>query len=98
MLETIDRSSLWQAQTPQMFRYRMLRDALAAAQRRGLSITDEASAIEASGHCPRLVVGGARNFKVTTADDLAMMDALLRAELIALPTSPLKGEDLQSLR
>ena len=98
VLETIDRSSLWQAQTPQMFRYRMLRDALAAAQRRGLSITDEASAIEASGHCPRLVVGGARNFKVTTADDLAMMDALLRAELIALPTSPLKGEDFQSLR
>ncbi len=80
VVETVDRSSLWQAQTPQMFRYRKLRDALAAAQSRGLAITDESSALEAAGHRPRLILGSARNFKVTTADDLAMMDALLRTD------------------
>lgn len=77
--ETVERSSLWQAQTPQMFRYRVLCDALAAAHGRGLALTDEAGAIEAAGGMPRLVTGSARNFKVTTADDLAMMDALLGA-------------------
>ena len=79
VVETIDRASLWQAQTPQMFRYRLLSNALAAAQRQALAITDEASAIEAAGHRPRLIAGDARNFKVTTAEDFAMMDALLRA-------------------
>ncbi len=89
VVETVARSSLWQAQTPQMFGYRLLRDALADAQRKGLAITDEASAIEAAGYRPRLVMGAARNFKVTTADDLAMMDALLRAPLRASLPAPL---------
>lgn len=77
---TVERSSLWQAQTPQMFRYRMLCDALATAQQSGLAVTDEAGAIEAAGGRPRLVTGSVRNFKVTTADDLAMMAALLGAQ------------------
>lgn len=78
---TIDRASLWLAQTPQMFRYRLLVDALDAAEREGHVVTDEASAIELAGLRPRLVVGSPRNFKVTTPHDLALMDALL-----ALPT------------
>ena len=80
VVETVDRAALWQAQTPQMFRYAMLRDALAAAHRAERVVTDESSAIEAAGHKPRLVPGAARNFKVTTADDLHLMDLLLRAE------------------
>jgi 2-C-methyl-D-erythritol 4-phosphate cytidylyltransferase len=76
--ETVDRRGLWRAQTPQMFRYRPLRDALAAAHANGLTITDEASAIEATGQRALLVQGSPRNFKVTTADDLDMMDLLLR--------------------
>jgi 2-C-methyl-D-erythritol 4-phosphate cytidylyltransferase len=75
---TVDRSGLWRAQTPQMFRYRLLRDALVHAAANGTTVTDEASAIEAAGHRVRLVPGSALNFKVTTPDDLAMMDALLR--------------------
>ncbi len=74
---TVDRSGLWRAQTPQMFRYRILRDALAAAREAGFTVTDEASAIEAAGRPARLVPGTATNFKVTTADDLAMMDLLV---------------------
>lgn len=74
---TLDRDGVWLAQTPQMFRYGMLADALAAADARGFRVTDEASAIEAAGHSPRLVLGSSRNFKVTTSDDLAMMRAML---------------------
>lgn len=72
---TVDRAGLWLAQTPQMFRLGMLRDALRACP----DATDEAAAIEAAGHRPRLVVGHRDNFKVTDAGDLAAMAAVLGA-------------------
>src|SRR5690554_5591828 len=72
---TIDRTRLWLAQTPQMFRLGMLRDALRACP----EATDEAAAIEAAGHRPRLVPGHRDNFKVTTPGDLAAMAAVLGA-------------------
>ena len=76
--ETVDRRGLWRAQTPQMFRYRLLVEAMAAAAASGTPTTDESSAMEAAGHRVLLVPGSPRNFKVTTADDVAMMDLLLR--------------------
>jgi 2-C-methyl-D-erythritol 4-phosphate cytidylyltransferase len=72
---TIDRAKKWQAQTPQMFRIGLLREALAHA---GASVTDEASAIEALGHAPRLVVGALENFKVTYPADFELAARLLR--------------------
>ena len=76
--ETLERAGLWQAQTPQMFRFGVLRKALRSALTAGFTVTDEASALEAAGHAPRLVTGSPRNFKVTYADDLALADLLLR--------------------
>ncbi len=81
VFETVDRRGLWRAQTPQMFRHRLLGDAIGAAHARGIALTDESSAIEAAGHRALLVPGSPRNFKVTTADDLAMMDLLLRSSV-----------------
>jgi 2-C-methyl-D-erythritol 4-phosphate cytidylyltransferase len=72
---TIARQDKWQAQTPQMFRLGMLRQALEAA---GDEITDESGAIEAMGLKPRLVEAGAQNFKVTYPEDFAMAEAVLR--------------------
>jgi 2-C-methyl-D-erythritol 4-phosphate cytidylyltransferase len=72
---TIDRRAKWQAQTPQMFRVGMLSDALARA---GAGVTDEASAIEALGHAPRLVPGSLENFKITWPADFALAERLLR--------------------
>jgi 2-C-methyl-D-erythritol 4-phosphate cytidylyltransferase len=72
---TIPREQLWAAQTPQMFRFGLLRDALVAFS----AATDEAAAIEAAGHRPRLVEGHRANFKVTTVGDLAAMAAVLAA-------------------
>jgi 2-C-methyl-D-erythritol 4-phosphate cytidylyltransferase/2-C-methyl-D-erythritol 2,4-cyclodiphosphate synthase len=71
VLATVAREDLWQAQTPQVFRYGPLRQALA----QHAHVTDEASAIEAAGQTPRLVPGSRSNFKVTTMDDLRSMQA-----------------------
>jgi 2-C-methyl-D-erythritol 4-phosphate cytidylyltransferase len=72
---TINRGDKWQAQTPQMFRLGMLRQALEAADEK---VTDESSAIEAMGLKPLLVEAGGQNFKVTYPEDFAMAEAVLR--------------------
>jgi 2-C-methyl-D-erythritol 4-phosphate cytidylyltransferase len=75
VVQTIPRARLWLAQTPQMFRYGLLCQALTSAAQDG--ITDEAQAVEAIGSKPRLVRGDARNFKVTYAQDFALAELLL---------------------
>jgi len=78
---TVDRAAKWSAQTPQMFRLGLLRPALAMAlgdPHTASAITDEASAIEALGHAPRLVVGSYENFKLTWPGDFALAERLLR--------------------
>lgn len=67
---TIDRSTVWQAYTPQMFRLGALHRALADSLVADVAITDEASAIEWSGQAPRLVEGRNDNIKVTRPEDL----------------------------
>ena len=72
---TVDRADKWAAQTPQMFRIGLLRPALAQA---GAAVTDEASAVEALGHQPKLVLGAFENFKLTWPGDFALAERLLR--------------------
>ena len=72
---TADRSQLWLAQTPQMFRAGVLAQALHAGDRN--SITDEASAIEQLGLKPRLVPGSRDNIKLTYPEDMGIAQALL---------------------
>ncbi|MGE6319538.1 2-C-methyl-D-erythritol 4-phosphate cytidylyltransferase [Pseudomonas oryzihabitans] len=74
--ETVDRSQVWLAYTPQMFRFGALRDALSAGLAAGAAITDEASAMEWAGHAPRLVEGRADNIKVTTPEDLQRLQSV----------------------
>ncbi|WJN58353.1 2-C-methyl-D-erythritol 4-phosphate cytidylyltransferase [Pseudomonas sp. SO81] len=68
--ETVDRSLIWQAYTPQMFRFAALHRALADALVAGVAITDEASALEWAGQAPKLVEGRADNLKITRPEDL----------------------------
>jgi 2-C-methyl-D-erythritol 4-phosphate cytidylyltransferase len=70
---TVPRESLWQAQTPQMFRHGMLSKALASAP----SVTDEASAVETLGLKPKLVASDATNLKVTYPLDLQLAEWIL---------------------
>jgi len=73
---TLPRGGMWLAQTPQMFRLGVLRQAL---ERAGDAVTDEASAIEALGLRPLLVAGSAQNIKVTWPEDFALAQAVLRS-------------------
>jgi 2-C-methyl-D-erythritol 4-phosphate cytidylyltransferase len=75
VLSTEDRTQLWLAQTPQMFRAGLLVQAL---QRARGEVTDESSAIEQLGLRPRLVAGSRENIKVTWPEDLAMAESILR--------------------
>ena len=76
---TVDRAGLWRALTPQMFRYKLLSDALDIALASGRLPTDEAKALEWTGEHPVLVQGSAANIKITSADDLVLAAALLNA-------------------
>lgn len=78
IIETVARDGLWRAQTPQMFRYRLLTDALRAAAERGVAITDESMALELAGLRPVVVEGSERNIKVTRAEDLELVRLYLR--------------------
>lgn len=70
--DTVDRSVIWRALTPQMFRLRILRNALITALSSGYAITDEASAVEHQGGQPCVVEGCSDNIKITRPEDLAL--------------------------
>jgi 2-C-methyl-D-erythritol 4-phosphate cytidylyltransferase len=82
VLKTILRDGLWQAQTPQMFRYATLKKALENFDQtvNNSNPTDEAEAVEALGLSPKLVQGELRNLKITYPQDLALLEALFSAE------------------
>ncbi|WXL27208.1 2-C-methyl-D-erythritol 4-phosphate cytidylyltransferase [Ectopseudomonas mendocina] len=73
---TVDRSTIWQAFTPQMFRVGELQRAMAEALIAGVAVTDEASAVEWSGKSPRLIEGRSDNIKVTRPEDLLTLNRL----------------------
>lgn len=74
---TLDRSQIWRAFTPQMFRYRLLMDALERALRHADAPSDEAGAMERAGHAVRLVEGRGDNIKITRPDDIVLAEAIL---------------------
>ncbi len=76
--ETLERGSIWLTQTPQAFRRPLLLEAHARAAARGLRATDDAALVEAMGGAVRVVEGETTNLKITTAEDLAIAEALLR--------------------
>jgi len=71
---TVDRSAMWRAQTPQLFRVDLLMQALRECGVQGVEITDEASAMERAGYKPRLVRGRDCNIKVTYPEDLRLAE------------------------
>ncbi len=71
IVDTLDRSHIWRALTPQMFRYGLLKTALEEAEGNS-AITDEASALELKGLKPKIVEGRPDNIKITRPEDLAL--------------------------
>ena len=78
--KTVDRTGLWQAQTPQAVQRELLQQAFAAAARQQFVGTDEASLLEAAGIPVRMVEGAERNLKITHPEDLQVAAALLQEE------------------
>ena len=76
---TVDRSSMYAAQTPQLFAVADLIAAIESAQSKGAPLTDESSALEFMGKAVLLVTGSPLNFKLTTPSDLLLMQSLLQA-------------------
>ena len=74
------RDNLWLPQTPQMFRYGLLRTALQTCRNAGVDATDEAAAIEYMGYAPAVVAGSNDNLKITSAEDLELADIILQAQ------------------
>jgi 2-C-methyl-D-erythritol 4-phosphate cytidylyltransferase len=77
--ETPERGWLWAAQTPQVFRPGLLRDAHLRALQDGFRSTDDSALVERLGHPVRLVPGSPENLKITTPADLAQADRILEA-------------------
>ena len=80
IVATMPRDDMWQASTPQAFRYGQLREVLERSVAQGDFVTDEAAAMERAGYTPRLVRGGADNIKITYPDDLRMAGVILQAQ------------------
>jgi 2-C-methyl-D-erythritol 4-phosphate cytidylyltransferase len=79
IVETPERSGLWAAQTPQVFRRDWLEAATAAAARAGRRATDDSALVEAAGHPVAMVEAGFPNPKITKPEDLAFARVLLEA-------------------
>ena len=76
--KTLDRTNLWKALTPQMFRISILKRALDFCLENKIEVTDEASAVEAIGQEVKLVEGRSDNIKITQLDDLKLAEAILK--------------------
>lgn len=76
--KTVDREKLWAVQTPQSFKRDLLEKAFAAVKKKGITVTDEAQAVELVSNDVRLVPSAVSNIKITTADDLVLAAALLK--------------------
>jgi len=81
--ETVSRKKLWAAQTPQLFRFGVLYDAMKKALAQDVCITDESSAIEFSGEHPLVIRGDPRNIKITRPEDLEIAEHYLENQKCA---------------
>ncbi|GBC60081.1 2-C-methyl-D-erythritol 4-phosphate cytidylyltra nsferase [Desulfonema ishimotonii] len=79
--QTLDRKTVWLAQTPQTFRYDLILTAHESARRGGYSGTDDASLAERMGVAVRVIPGSRLNIKLTTPEDLVLAEAVIGARL-----------------
>ncbi|MDX9785983.1 MAG: 2-C-methyl-D-erythritol 4-phosphate cytidylyltransferase [Desulfobacterales bacterium] len=78
IIRTVDRANVWLAQTPQVFRYDLIRHAHEQALASGILGTDDAVLLEKTGHRIKMILGSRNNIKITTPEDLLLAEALLQ--------------------
>jgi len=77
ILDTPNRKTLWQVQTPQAFKYEILKRAYDKAYEENFTGTDDASLVENLGYKVKMIMGNYENIKITTKEDLRFADSLL---------------------
>ena len=77
---TLERGAVWLAQTPQAFRYSLIREAHERARQEGFAGTDDASLVERLGRDVKVISGSSRNIKITTPEDLILATAIFDSE------------------
>lgn len=82
VIETVDRQEFWNALTPQMFRYGLLKEAIETVVASGDQVTDEAAAMESAGHRPIMVAGNKDNIKITHESDLLLAAQILELQAL----------------
>lgn len=75
---TVEREGLWLIQTPQTFKYHIIKDAYLKAYREGFRGTDDASLVERMGHPVKIILGSVENIKITTSEDLELAECIWR--------------------
>lgn len=88
IMETVDRTPLWTVQTPQVFRAEWIKRAHERAATRETPGTDDCQLLEWMGRTVKLVAGNVENIKITTPEDLAVAEALVRGDLVKLAEVP----------
>jgi len=78
IMETLDRASIWLVQTPQAFHYSVIKQAYERAQRIKYKATDDSKLVERMGISVKMVMGSYENIKITTKEDLAIAEAMLK--------------------
>ncbi|MCB1672158.1 MAG: 2-C-methyl-D-erythritol 4-phosphate cytidylyltransferase [Gammaproteobacteria bacterium] len=82
VIATVDRVNVWSAFTPQVFRFRLLLDALEAVDKSQKTVTDEATAVELLGYRPLMVNGNRDNIKITHPNDLNLAAQILSSQAL----------------
>ena len=78
--KTLDRSKLWEMQTPQVMKPSLLKEGFAIAQANELSVTDDIALVELTKHPVKLVMGSYSNIKLTTPEDWPLLEAYIDHE------------------
>ncbi len=78
VIETVDRESYWNALTPQMFRFALLKESIQTVVVSGKQVTDEAAAMEVAGFKPIMIAGSKDNIKITVESDLLLASQILK--------------------
>lgn len=79
--KTIERNNIWISQTPQAFKYNIIKKAHEYARMKGYAETDDAALVEKTGNFVKIIKGSKINIKITTREDLKLAEVMLRAGL-----------------
>lgn len=77
VVDTLDRTNLWEVQTPQTFSFSLIVEAYCKARKEGWGGTDDASLVERLGHPVKIILGSYENIKITTSEDLVFAETIV---------------------